>query len=278
VRAHYDLGNELFALFLDETMTYSTGIFATPATTLAEAQHEKLDGICRRLALAPGLNVLDIGGGWGSFAIHAATVYGCRVRSITLSAAQQALARERVRAAGLDALVDVRLCDYREVEGRFDRIVSIEMLEAIGFEQWRSFFRACDHLLAADGRMFLQTSTYPDGDFDAYRTGVDWIRTHVFPGGLLASLREIRAVLEHETALRLASLEHVGLHYVETLRCWRERYRQNLPAIRRLGFDDSFRRKWDLYLAMCEAAFAVGRLDTLRVVLDQSGTPLATSS
>src|SRR6185369_7819916 len=137
---------------------YSTGIFATPATTLAEAQHEKLDGICRRLALAPGLNVLDIGGGWGSFAIHAATVYGCRVRSITLSAAQQALARERVRAAGLEALVDVHLCDYREVEGRFDRIVSIEMLEAIGFEQWRSFFRACDQLLAADGRMFLQTS------------------------------------------------------------------------------------------------------------------------
>jgi cyclopropane-fatty-acyl-phospholipid synthase len=278
VRVHYDLGNEFFALFLDDSMTYSTGIFATPATTLAEAQHEKLDRICRRLALAPGLDVLDIGGGWGSFAIHAAASYGCRVRSITLSPAQQALARERVRAAGLDALVDVRLCDYRDVGGRFDRVVSIEMLEAIGFEQWESFFRACDRLLAAGGRMFLQTSTYPDGDFDAYRNGGDWIRAHVFPGGLLASLREIRAVLEHETALRLASLERVGPHYVETLRCWRERYLQNLPAIRRLGFDGPFRRKWDLYLAMCEAAFAVGRLDTLQLVLDRTGTPLATSS
>ena len=278
VRAHYDLGNEFFALFLDETMTYSAGIFSTPATALVEAQREKLDRICRRLALGPGLDVLDVGGGWGSFAIHAAAAYGCRVRSITLSVAQEALARERVRAAGLDALVDVRLCHYREVEGRFDRIVSIEMFEAIGFEQYADFFRTCDRLLAAEGRMFLQTSAYPDGDFDAYRRGTDWIRTHVFPGGLLASLGAIRATLERETTLRLTSLEHVGPHYATTLHRWRDRYLRNLPAIRRLGFDLPFLRKWDLYLAMCEAAFAVGHVETLQLVLDRTGAPPATLS
>jgi cyclopropane-fatty-acyl-phospholipid synthase len=278
VRAHYDVGNEFFATFLDETMTYSAAIFATPAATLADAQREKLDRICRRLELAPGMDVLDVGGGWGSFAIHAAATSGCRVRSITVSPAQHALARERVRAAGLDALVDVRLCDYRALEGRFDRIVSIEMFEAIGFEQYGVFFRTCERLLAADGCMFLQTSAYPDHDFATYRKSVDWIRTHVFPGGLLASLRGMREALERETTLRIAWLEDVGPHYGRTLHCWRERFLGRLPEIRRLGFDAPFLRKWDLYLAMCEAAFAVGRLATLQLVLRRTGVAPATPS
>jgi cyclopropane-fatty-acyl-phospholipid synthase len=277
VRAHYDLGNDFFATFLDDGMTYSAAVFGTPATTLAEAQREKLDAVCRRLDLGPGLDVLDVGGGWGSFAIHAARTYGCRVRSITLSPAQLALARERVRAEGLDGLVEVQLRDYRAVDGRFDRIVSIEMFEAVGFEAYGEFFRTCQRLLAPGGRMFLQTSAYPDDGFDAYRRDVDWIRTHVFPGGLLASLRGIRAALARETGLRIAAIEDVGPHYATTLRHWRARYRAALPAVRRLGFDAAFVRTWDLYLAMCEAAFAAGRLRTLQLLLLPTTPPSSAS-
>jgi cyclopropane-fatty-acyl-phospholipid synthase len=220
------------------------------------------------------MDVLDLGGGWGSFAIHAAGRYGCRVRSITLSAAQYELARDRVHAAGLDRLVDVRLCDYRTVEGRFDRLVSIEMFEAIGFEQYGVFFRTCERLLAPDGCMFLQTSAYPDRGFETYRRSVDWIRTHVIPGGLLATHRGIRETLARETRLRIEWLADIGPHYATTLHHWRERYLQNLPEVRRLGFDAPFRRKWDLYLAMCEAAFAAGRLATLQLVLRRTaGAP-----
>jgi cyclopropane-fatty-acyl-phospholipid synthase len=259
-------------------MTYSAAIFATPATTLAEAQREKLDRICRRLELRPGLHVLDIGCGWGSFAIHAAATYGCRVRAITLSQAQHALACERVRAAGLAALVDVRLCDYREVDGRFDRIVSIEMLEAIGFEQYDVFFRACDRLLAPDGRVVLQAITYPDADFDAYRHDVDWIRTHVFPGTLLLSLNGIREALARVTRLEIAWRDDIGPHYATTLHHWRARYLRALPEIRRLGFAAPFLRKWDLYLAMCEAAFAAERLGTVQLLLCRpSSAPAAMS-
>ena len=267
VRAHYDVGNEFFAAFLDESLTYSAAIFATPETTLAEAQREKLDRICRRLELRRGLHVLDIGCGWGSFAIHAAAIYGCRVRAITLSPAQHALARERVRAAGLADLVDVRLCDYRDVDGRFDRIVSIEMLEAIGFEQYDVFFRACERLLAPDGRVALQVITYPDADFDAYRRDVDWLRTHVFPGTLLLSMRGIREALERGTRLRITWQDDIGPHYATTLRHWRARFLRAAPEIRRLGFAAPFLRKWDLYLTMCEAAFATERLGTVQLLL-----------
>jgi cyclopropane-fatty-acyl-phospholipid synthase len=275
VRAHYDLGNAFFACFLDESMTYSAAVFPTAETSLAEAQREKLERICRRLGLAPGMEVLDLGGGWGSFAIHAAMAHGCRVRSITLSPAQHALARRRVREAGLDARVDVRLCDYRDVTGRFDRIVSIEMFEAIGFAHYRTFFRACARLLTEDGRMLLQTSTYPDDGFHAYRTDVDWIRTHVFPGGLLASLGAIRETVARTTSLRIESTEEIGPHYATTLHHWRARYLRSMPEVRRLGFDASFVRKWDLYLAMCEAAFAAGRLGTSQIVLRRRGAPRA---
>jgi cyclopropane-fatty-acyl-phospholipid synthase len=273
VRAHYDLGNEFFALFLDESMTYSAAVFPTETTDLADAQREKLDAICRRVALAPGLSVLDIGGGWGSFALHAARVYGCRVLSITLSEAQHALARERVRRAGLESRVDVQLCDYRDVAGRFDRIVSIEMFEAVGYRWWPAFFRTCDRLLAPGGRMFLQTTVYPDRDFRAYRRDVDWLRLNVFPGTLLGSLQAIVRILATETSLRIQWMEDIAPHYATTLRCWRERFRRNLPAVRRLGFDDAFIRKWDLYLAICEAAFSVRHLGTLQLLIGSAPAP-----
>jgi len=273
VRAHYDLGNELFALFLDESMTYSAAVFPTATTDLADAQRNKLDAICRRVALGPGLSVLDIGGGWGSFALHAAGAYGCRVLSITLSEAQHALARERVRRAGLESKVDVQLCDYREVRGQFDRIVSIEMFEAVGYRSWPTFFRTCERLLAPGGSMFLQTTVYPDRDFRAYRRNVDWLRLHVFPGTLLGSLQAIVRILATETGLRIQWMEDIAPHYAATLHCWRERFRRNLAAVRRLGFDDAFIRKWDLYLATCEAAFSVRHLGTLQLLIGSAPAP-----
>jgi cyclopropane-fatty-acyl-phospholipid synthase len=273
VRAHYDLGNDFFRLFLDDTMTYSAGVFATQDATLEEAQHHKLDGICRRIGLGPGLDVLDVGGGWGSFAIHAASTYGCRVRSITLSAAQHALARDRVRAAGLESVVDVQLCDYRDVLGRFDRIVAIEMFEAVGSEHYGTFFRTCERLLRPGGSLFLQTSTYPDAGFDAYRRDDDWIRKHIFPGGLLASMNAIRGTLGAETNLHIASTTRIGRDYATTLHCWRERYLRRRADVAALGFDEPFIRKWELYLAMCEAAFATGRLDTVQLVIDSKDSP-----
>jgi len=273
VRAHYDLGNELFALFLDESLTYSAAVFPTATTDLADAQHHKLDGICRRVGLAPGLSVLDIGGGWGSFALHAARDYGCRVLSITLSGAQHALARERVRRAGLESKIDVQLCDYRDVAGHFDRIVSIEMFEALGYRSWPTFFRTCERLLAPGGRMFLQTTVYPHPDFRAYRRNVDWLRLHVFPGTLLGSLQEIVRILAAETGLRIQWMDDIAPHYAATLHCWRERFRRNLPAVRRLGFDDAFIRKWDLYLATCEAAFSVRHLGTLQLLIGSAPAP-----
>jgi cyclopropane-fatty-acyl-phospholipid synthase len=267
VRAHYDVGNEFFATFLDDTMTYSAAIFTTPVATLEQAQREKLDRLCRRLELRPGLRVLDIGCGWGSFAIHAAVTYGCRVSAITLSPAQHTLASERVRVAGCADMVDVRLCDYREVDDRFDRIVSIEMLEAIGFEQYDVFFRACDRLLAPDGRVALQVITYPDQDYETYRRDVDWLRTHVFPGTMLLSMRGIGDALARLARLGITWRDDIGPHYATTLRHWRTRYLRALPEIRRLGFAAPFLRKWDLYLAMCEAAFATHRLGTVQLLL-----------
>jgi cyclopropane-fatty-acyl-phospholipid synthase len=269
VRDHYDLSNELFGLFLDETMLYSCAIFRRDDATLGEAQVEKVDGICRVLALRPGHEVLEIGGGWGAFAIHAARSYGCRVTSLTLSEEQLRLARERVAAAGLEDRVEIRLCDYRDANGAFDRIVSIEMFEAVGYEYFGTFFRACARCLRPGGRMLLQTISVPDQRFERYRRSFDWIRKYVFPGGLLPSLHEItRAVKEH-SSLRIRRVEDIGLHYARTLHHWRDRFLARLPEVRRLGFDERFIRMWELYLASCEAAFSVRYVGDLQIELEQ---------
>ncbi len=271
VRAHYDLSNDLFGLFLDESMTYSAGVFERPEATLEEAQRAKLDGVCRSLGLAPQHHVLEIGSGWGSFALHAARTYGCRVTSLTLSRDQLALARARVADAGLGGRVDIRLCDYRRMTGRFDHLVSIEMFEAVGLRYYDAFFAACERLLRPHGRMFLQTIAIPDQRFPAYARDFDWIRKHIFPGSLLASLHEITASLRRVTTLRIESLRDIGLDYARTLHLWRERFLRRRRDARRLGFDDRFVRAWDWYLASCEAAFGARYINDLQLLL---GRPL----
>jgi cyclopropane-fatty-acyl-phospholipid synthase len=248
-------------------MAYSCAVFDATHTTLADAQEEKLDGICRSLELQPGMHVLEIGSGWGGFAIHAARRYGCRVTSITLSQRQLELARERAREAGVEALVDFRLCDYRDVQGSFDRIVSIEMFEAVGYEYYAAFFRTCDRALRAGGRMLLQTITVPDEHFEAYRRGFDFIRKYIFPGGLLASVGVINETVQKQTRLRIEQVRNIGPHYAPTLHAWRQRFMQRLPEVRSLGFDERFIRMWEFYLACCEAQFAARSIGDVQLVL-----------
>jgi cyclopropane-fatty-acyl-phospholipid synthase len=266
---HYDLSNELYRLFLDDSMTYSSAVFPTADSTLAEAQQYKIDGVCRQLALAPEHHLLEIGSGWGALAMHAARQYGCRVTSLTLSHQQLQLARQRVAAAGLGERVDVQLCDYRNVSGVYDRVVSIEMLEAVGHSFYGAFFGQCGRLLKPGGRMFLQSICVPDQRFDRYRRDFDWIRKYIFPGGALASVHAIATAVKTHTPMRIEWLSEIGPHYVPTLRLWRERFARHASAIRQLGFDDRFIRMWDFYLASCEAAFAERAIGNVQMVLAQ---------
>lgn len=267
IRSHYDLSNDLYRLFLDDSMTYSSAIFPRSDSTLEEAQQHKIDGICGRLALDESHHLLEIGSGWGALAIHAAQRFGCRVTSLTLSEQQLTLARERVAAAGLSSRVDIQLCDYRHATGTYDRIVSVEMLEAVGHAFYGTFFGQCGRLLKPGGRMFLQTICVPDQRFAAYERDFDWIRKHIFPGGALASVHAILGAVKTYTPLRLEWLEELGPHYARTLELWRERFRDQLGAVRRLGFDDRFVRMWDFYLASCAAAFAERAIGNVQLVL-----------
>ena len=212
--------------------------------------------------------MLEIGTGWGGFALYAAGELGCRVTSITISRAQWELARERVRAAGLEGLVDVQLRDYREISGTYDAIVSIEMLEAVGAEYFATFFAVCDRALAPGGRMSLQSITFPDAAYESQRRGANWIQQYIFPGGLCPSL----AVIERstrDTNLLITGVEDIAPHYVRTLRAWRTRFLEQLDAVRAMGFDDRFVRMWEYYLALSEAAFATGATQDLQLVFEK---------
>jgi cyclopropane-fatty-acyl-phospholipid synthase len=268
IRRHYDLSNELFALFLDETMTYSCGIFE-PGDSLADAQRRKYRAIAELARLQPGQHVLEIGTGWGGMAMHAASEIGCRVTTITISEQQHELASRRVQEAGLADRVEVLLRDYRAMEGRFDRIVSIEMFEALGEEYWPVFFAACDRLLAPGGRMALQTITMPHDRYLASRRSHTWIHKYIFPGGLIPSERAVDGALRKASSLRAVDRRQIGQHYGPTLKAWRERFLGRWDDVRALGFDDTFRRMWEFYLAYCEAGFRAGALGDVQLALER---------
>ena len=264
IHAHYDLSNDLFRLFLDETMSYSCAYFSSPGQPLADAQRNKYRMLCERAGIAQGDDVLEIGSGWGGFAIFAAERYGCRVTSITISQEQLELARFRVEEAGLADRVEIRFCDYRDLEGQYDKIVSIEMFEAVGAEYFSTFFEACNRALRPGGRMAMQTISLPDRAFAPVRDGVNWVQKYIFPGGMLPSIAEIERAL-HGTDLVIDGLEDIGAHYARTLRLWRERFLSRLPEVRALGFDTRFVRMWEYYLAVCEAGFATRNTGDLQI-------------
>ena len=267
VQYHYDLGNELFRLMLDDTMTYSCAVFSSADEPLEEAQLRKLRRVCERLRLRPGDRVLEIGCGWGSFALVAAGEYGARVTGLTLSREQAALARERAAAVGLAGRIEIREEDYRSHEGRYTKLASIEMLEAIGERQFSTFFRACDRFLEPGGVACIQTILVPDARWERYRRSPDWIERYVFPGCLIPSLTAVTRAATSSSALMLYEVEEIGQHYAETLGRWRGRFRRRLDDVRSLGYDERFVRTWDFYLAFCEAAFRTRALRDVQLTL-----------
>ena len=267
IAAHYDLGNALFEAMLDPSMTYSGAIFERPQSTLEEAQLAKLEHVCAKLGLGPRDHVLEIGTGWGGFALHAAATRGCRVTTTTLSREQHAVATARVRAAGLQDRVTVLLKDYRELVGRYDKLVSIEMIEAVGWRQFGTFFRRCSGLLASDGAMLLQAITIDDRLFDVEKASRTFIRTHVFPHGALPSLAVIAREVAGRTDMRVVALEDLTSHYAETLRRWRANVQAAAPRLAAPGYDERFQRLWRLYLCWCEAGFEERRIGSVQLTL-----------
>ena len=265
---HYDLGNELFALMLDETMTYSCAVFERPEVTLAEAQTAKLERLCRLLELGPEDHVLEIGCGWGGFARHAAETRGCRVTGITISHEQAELARERTRGLPVEILEQ----DYRALEGRYTKVVSIEMLEAIGADQYGTYFETIDRVLAPGGLAAVQTILVPEQRWERYRRTPDWIERYVFPGCLIPSLEALASAAARHSQLAIYGVDEIGEHYAETLRRWRANFHARIGEVRRLGYDKRFERTWDFYLAFCEAAFRMRALRDVQLLVARAGS------
>jgi cyclopropane-fatty-acyl-phospholipid synthase len=267
IAAHYDLGNDMFRLFLDESMTYSCAYFESPELPLREAQVAKLERVCRKLELNPDDHLLEIGTGWGSLALHAAGRYGCRVTTTTISREQYAVAVERVREAGLEERVSVVMRDYRDLRGRFDKLVSIEMIEAVGWQYFETFFRRCAELLRPDGLMLLQAITVADRAYELEKATRSFIRQLIFPAGCLPSVEVIRRCVERVTDFQMLDLEDITDHYPETLRRWRENFVRSEDRAAELGYDQRFRRLWELYFSWCEGGFRERRIGDVQALL-----------
>ena len=273
ISEHYDLGNEFYQEWLDETMTYSCALFEEADETFEAAQNAKYEALCRKLKLKEGEHVLEIGCGWGGFCAYAAKKYRCRITALTISQAQADYARERMKREGLEDLVEIRIQDYREVTGRFDKIVSIEMLEAVGDRFHESFFGKCHEVMSEEGLLAVQMITVPDCRYPALRSGVDWIQRHIFPGSLLLSVGRVNQVLAKTGNLFLHDLQDMGTNYVHTLASWHQRFNQSEPRLRELGFDDAFMRSWNYYLKYCEAAFATRNISVVQAVYTRPNNP-----
>jgi cyclopropane-fatty-acyl-phospholipid synthase len=267
IAAHYDLGNEFFRLFLDDTMAYSCAIFPRPDSSLGEASRAKFDRICRKLALTADDHLLEIGTGWGGFALHAATHYGCRVTTTTISRKQYEYARQQAAAAGLADRIAVLDHDYRRLSGTFDKLVSIEMIEAVGSQFFDTFFGVCCQRLKPEGAMLLQAITIPDQRYERYRRSVDFIQKYIFPGGCLPSLGAICGSAGRASDFQLTHLEDLTPHYAETLARWRQRFFAQLDEIRAQGFSDEFIRTWEFYFCYCEGAFRERAIGDVQVLL-----------
>jgi cyclopropane-fatty-acyl-phospholipid synthase len=267
IAAHYDLGDDLFERMLDETMTYSCALFERPGMTLAEASLAKLERVCERLELGPEDHVLEIGTGWGGFAVHAAATRGCRVTTTTISRRQHDYAVQRVRRAGLTDRVTVLMRDYRDLRGRYDKLVSIEMIEAVGWRQIGRFFARCSDLLTARGAMLLQAITIDDRAYQVEKASKSFIKEYIFPGGCLPSMEVIMRNVARRTDLQAVGLEDLTPSYVETLRRWRHNFTAHADELRRLGYDERFQRIWTLYLAYCEGGFAERRICDVQLLL-----------
>ena len=273
IQAHYDLSNDFFRPFLDRSMMYSCAYFETEQDSLEAAQFQKLERICRKLRLGPEDHVLEIGTGWGGFAEHAVQNYGCRVTTTTISRRQWESAKERFDSIPGRDRIELLQEDYRNLRGQYDKIVSIEMFEAVGLRYYDEFFGACDRLLRPDGSMLLQTITINEQTFPAYRRRSDWIQKYIFPGSELASVSEILRSLARVTRLSLYHAEDIGTHYARTLAAWRNRFHNRLDQVRALGFDERFVRMWDYYLAYCEAAFLERHIGDFQLLLTKNHSP-----
>jgi len=267
IAAHYDLGNAFYRLFLDDSLMYSCALFETPDSPLEQASLAKLERICQKLQLSPADHVLEIGTGWGGFALYAAEHCGCHVTTTTISREQYQLACERDLQAGLQDRVEVLLKYYRELEGRYDKLVSIEMIEAVGHQHFDQYFQACCQLLKNDGLMLLQAITIADQEYERARREVDFIQRYIFPGGCLPSLTALSQSLTRASDLRIFHLEDIGPHYALTLRHWRERFLSRLDQVRAQGFSDKFIRMWEYYLCYCEGGFTERALGTVQLIL-----------
>lgn len=267
IAAHYGLGTELFERMLDPTLSYSCAVFEHASATLEQAQVAKLERVCEKLDLGPGDRVIEIGTGWGGFAVHAASTRGCHVTTTTISRDQYEYATKRVRDAGLSDRVTVLMQDYRDLTGSYDRLVSIEMIEAVGWRQFGTFFHNCSELLAPDGAMLLQAITIDDRAYEVEKASKTFINTRIFPGGCLPSLEVIARNLARKTDLQEVDLEDITAHYVPTLRRWRENFTARAAELTPLGYDERFRRLWTLYLAYCEAGFAERRICDVQMLL-----------
>lgn len=266
ISEHYDLSNDFYSLWLDETMTYSSGLFRNKESTLPEAQFEKYDRLCRKISLNSNDHLLEIGTGWGGFAIHAVKHYGCKVTTITISKEQFDFAKARFEREGVAESVELLLKDYRDIEGTYDKLVSIEMIEAVGHEFLETYFSKCQRLVKRNGLMAIQAITSPDSRYDEFRTGVDWIQKHIFPGSLLPSIGAMNAAINTTGDMHLIDLKDFGMDYARTLSLWRDAFNKRIGQIKELGFDERFIRKWNYYLSYCEAGFTMKNISVVQAI------------
>ena len=267
IHAHYDLSNEFFSLFLDRSMMYSAAIFPNASADIEEAAEHKLWHICQRLNLKPEDHLLEIGTGWGAMAIYAARHYGCQVTTTTISQAQYQHTLKEVKKAGLEDKITVLDSDYRELKGKYDKLVSIEMIEAVGHKYYQEYFSQCSALLKDDGLMLIQAITIADQRYEQARRSVDFIQKYIFPGGALPSVSAIASHIADDTDMQLVGLEDITIHYADTLLAWRERFMARLDDVRNLGFDDTFIRMWEFYLCYCEGGFRERVIGTSQVLM-----------